>query len=319
MEFKKAERKQAKLRLAITGPAGSGKTFSALLIAAGMGKRIAVIDTENHSAESYEGEPGIPPFDVLMIDPPYTLDKYLNAMRLAIDMKYEVGIIDSITHAWAGEGGLLDKKNALDLSGRGNSYTNWAGITKEQELFKSKLLHFPSHLIVTMRSKQDYVLEVNERGKQVPTKIGMAPIQREGMEYEFSMVLDMDMEHTAKVTKTRIKIFDRKEFVPSKETGEALLDWLQHGKDMEPQGIVKTEAEVQFDEIMERISESAKGDSMAIGNTLMMLTEHKVGDETRWFDEEDLRRFVYEKPEWIFALRTKLDQQKIGLEVKNAL
>ncbi len=228
LAFKKAERKQAKLRLALTGPSGAGKTYSALLMAAGLGKRIAVIDTENHSASLYAGLPGIPEFDVIDIEPPYTIDKYLEAITAAVDAKYDVLVIDSISHAWAGEGGLLEKKGALDVRG-GNSYTNWAPVTKEHEKFKAALLHSSIHLMVTMRSKQDYILEVNDKGKSSPRKVGLAPIQRDGMEYEFDMVLDVAMDHNASVSKTRIRDFDGKLFTPTKKTGEALLAWLNEG------------------------------------------------------------------------------------------
>lgn len=226
--IKKAERKQAKLRLAWTGPSGSGKTMSALLVASALGKRILVLDTENHSASLYVGEPGVPDFDVIEIDPPYTVEKYIEAIKAGMEGGYEVVIIDSITHAWAGEGGLLAQKEALDGRG-GNSYTNWGAITKKHEEFKSWLLKVDVHLMVTMRSKQDYVLETNDKGKQQPRKVGLAPIQREGMEYEFTMVLDLGMNHFASISKTRVRAFDGRLFVPDRKTGEELLAWLNEG------------------------------------------------------------------------------------------
>ena len=187
--FRKAERTQARLKIALTGPSGSGKTFSGLLIASGIGKRIAVVDTENKSASLYadmeKGQLAGIGFDILEIDPPYTIGKYLEAIEAAERDGYDVLIIDSISHAWAGEGGLLDKKTALDARG-GNSYTNWAQITPEQERFKARILQADMHIICTMRSKQDYVLELNDKGKSAPKKVGLAPIQRDGMEYEFT-------------------------------------------------------------------------------------------------------------------------------------
>ena len=320
MEFRKAERKQTKLRLAMMGPSSSGKTFSSLLIASGLGERIAVIDTENHTAEIYEGEKNIPSFDVVALDPPYTMDKYLGAIRLAIENKYDVLVIDSISHAWAGEGGLLEKKNTLDATGRGNSYVNWAQITKEQELFKSRLLHFPEHLIVTMRSKQEYVLETNERGKQVPRKVGLAPIQREGLEYEFLLALDMDMDHMARPSKTKTTAFDdslggQERFVPSRGTGESLLRWLNKGVIAEGIPIPRTEAEVVLDEIFGRLTIFSDGDRQKLDNTLMQLTEHEKEGQIVWFSVDDLKDLVYAKPEWIFALKAKMDVQKIGVKL----
>lgn len=230
--FQKAIRKQTKLKIAITGPSGSGKTFSALLIASGIGKKIAVVDTENKSASLY-ADMGKGPlsgivFDTLEIEPPYTIAKYTGAIEDAEKEGYDVLIIDSISHAWAGEGGLLDKKTALDARG-GNSYTNWATITPEHERFKAKLLNCDLHLICTMRSKQDYVLEVNEKGKSVPRKVGLAPIQRDGMEYEFTTVLDLAMDHNAAASKDRTSLFDGQIFKPSIETGKKIMAWLMGG------------------------------------------------------------------------------------------
>lgn len=244
MTFRKAERTQARLKIALTGPSGSGKTFSGLLIAAGIGKRIAVVDTENRSASLYAGMDKGPlaglEFDTLEIDPPYTIAKYLEAIEAAERGGYDVLVIDSISHAWAGEGGLLDKKGALDQRAGSNSYTNWAPITKEHELFKARLLNSDLHLICTMRSKQDYILEVNDRGKSTPKKVGLAPIQRDGMEYEFTTVLDLAMDHNAAASKDRTGLFDGQVFKPSKETGAKIMKWLKAGKPVEkPAGALK--------------------------------------------------------------------------------
>jgi hypothetical protein len=227
--FRKAERKLAKLKIALTGPSGSGKTMSALLIAKGIGKKIALIDTENASASLYADRFE---FDTVALTPPYTIPKYIEAIKAAQDAGYDVVIIDSISHAWAGDGGLLAKKESLDARG-GNSFANWGGISKEHEQFKSILLNCSIHLICTMRSKQDYVLEVNEKGKSAPRKVGLAPIQRDGMEYEFTTVLDLAMDHNAQASKDRTSIFDGQIFKPTKETGETLMKWLQEAKPLE--------------------------------------------------------------------------------------
>jgi len=243
MTFQKAERRQHKPKIALTGPSGSGKTFSALLLASGMGKKIAVIDTENGSASLYADMDRGPlkglAFDVLELDPPYTIDKYVRAIEAAQAEKYDVLVVDSISHAWAGEGGLLSKKEALDQRG-GNSYTNWAGITKEHEQFKARILNADVILICTMRSKQDYVLEINEKGKSAPKKVGMAPIQRDGMEYEFTTVFDLAMDHNAVASKDRTAMFDGQVFKPSKKTGEQIMNWLRGGKPMESKPVTKS-------------------------------------------------------------------------------
>lgn len=220
--FKRAERRRVKLKLAITGPSGSGKTFSALEVASGLGARVALVDTENDSASLYSEHFA---FDSMVIQPPYTINKYVEAIKAAVAEKYDVLVIDSISHAWAGEGGLMAKKDALDARG-GNSYTNWAGITKEQEVFKAQLLNSDIHLICTMRSKQDYVLENNDKGKSVPRKVGMAPIQRDGMEYEFTTVFDVAMDHNASTSKDRTGLFDNQIAKLSKQVGEKFIAWL---------------------------------------------------------------------------------------------
>lgn len=231
--FQKATRKQAKIRIALTGPSGAGKTFSALLIASGIGKRIAVIDTENYSAsicaDRTEGPLAGIDFDIVELDPPYTVAKYLANIEDAEKSGYDVLIIDSLSHAWAGEGGLLNKKSALDARG-GNSYVNWGQITPEQDKLVAKLLHCGVHLICTMRSKQDYILEMNDKGKQAPKKVGLAPIQREGMEFEFTTVFDLAMDHNAASSKDRTSLFDGQFFKPTAETGKKIKAWFMAGK-----------------------------------------------------------------------------------------
>lgn len=242
MAFQKADKRQGRLRIALTAPSGGGKTFSGLLIATGIieamkkagldtGKGIAVIDTENGSALDYADKFE---FDHLKIDPPYTTPKYITAMQEAYDGGYAVLFVDSLSHAWAGEGGLLQKKEALDTRG-GNSFTNWAGITKEHEQLKAVILSNKIHLICAMRSKQDYVIEQNDKGKSAPRKVGLAPVQREGMEYEFTVVFDLGMDHSAHVSKDRTAMFDGEIFKPTKKTGAQLLDWRMSGKAEEPE------------------------------------------------------------------------------------
>jgi len=233
MIIKKAERKAVKIKLAITGPSGSGKTMGALLLAKGLADdgKVLIIDSEDGSSNLYADHSLVGmDFDVLEIDAPYTITKYLQALEAAQTANYEVIVIDSISHAWAGEGGLLDKKSALDAGGRGNSYTNWASITKEQEAFKAKIIHSPCHVIVTMRSKQEYIVETNDKGKQAPRKVGLAPIQRDGMEYEFTTVFDCGMDHSFQASKDRTGIFDGRIEKITSNTGKEIKDWLSSGR-----------------------------------------------------------------------------------------
>ena len=223
--FKKAERKQAKLRLGICGPAGSGKTYSALQIAFGLGGRIAVIDTEHSSAELYAH---LGDYDVAVLEPPFTVQKYLETIRGAEAAGYSTIIIDSLSHAWAGEGGLLDQQGALAKRGV-NSYTAWRDITPLHTQLIEAILQSPAHVIATMRSKTDYVLQENGKGKMAPIKVGMAPVQREGMDYEFTVVFDMGLDHTASVSKDRTSLFSGQYFRPDIGTGQQLLEWLTAG------------------------------------------------------------------------------------------
>lgn len=223
--FKKATKSLAKAKIALTGPSGSGKTLSSLFLAKGLGTKVAVLDTENNSASLYEDRfPGWEYF-VLPMNPPYTAQKYLAGIDAAIQQGFDVLIIDSLSHVWAAEGGLLQQKEALDSRG-GNSFTNWGTITKLYEQLKSRILFSPMHVIVTMRSKQEYILEQTDKGKQAPKKVGLAPIMRDGMEYEFTVVFDIGMDHQFMVSKDRTDLFDGVVATINEETGKQLKDWL---------------------------------------------------------------------------------------------
>lgn len=222
--FKKATRSTSKLKLALTGPSGSGKTYSALQIAKGLvpGGKYAVIDTENGSASLYSGR-GVA-FDVAEMHSPFLTEKYIQAIKAAEAAGYDVLIIDSLSHAWNGEGGLLQQKEQLDARG-GNSFTNWSKVTPKHEAFTAAILQANIHIIATMRSKQDYVLQDNGKGKQAPIKVGLAPVQREGLEYEFTTVLDIAMDHGAQASKDRTGIFNTIRKLSEKD-GELLAKWL---------------------------------------------------------------------------------------------
>ena len=227
--FKKAEKKKAKLRLGISGPSGAGKTYSALRLAKGLGQKIAVIDTEKGSASLYADRFD---FDVLELEPPYSPDRYIEAMEAAVAAGYDVIIMDSISHAWAGEGGILNTKEKLDSRG-GNSFANWAKMTPIQEKFISKIISCPSHIIVTMRSKQEY-LQVDDGGKKKIQKVGLAPIQRDGFEYELTTMFDIAIDHNAEASKDRTGLFIGKIFQVTEDTGKKLKEWLDSGKEILP-------------------------------------------------------------------------------------
>lgn len=229
--FQKAQRRKAKLKLALCGPSGSGKTFSALKIAKGMGGKIALIDTENGSGQLYSH---MADYDVAEIGPPFSVDKYISAIKAAEEAGYNILIIDSLSHAWSKQGGILDE---VDKRSGKNAFTSgWREATPMHDKFVDAILQSPLHIIVTMRAKTAYEIEKDERGKTVPVKKGMEPIQRAGLEYEFTVVLDMDnTRHTATSGKDRTGMFDGQCFVPDENTGIQLMQWLDQGIEQQPQ------------------------------------------------------------------------------------
>jgi hypothetical protein len=237
MTFQKAERKKAKLRLALMGPSGSGKTYSALLIAQGIGGKIAMIDTERGSGELYAD---LCDYDVAPITPPFTPQKYNQLIIDAEKAGYDVLIIDSLSHAWAGEGGMLDMHDkATKASRSGNSYTAWAEVTPHHTKLVNTILQSGMHVIFTLRTKTAYELQEDGKGKKKPVKIGLAPVFRDGIEYESTLALDIAIDgHIATASKDRTSMFDGQYFVPSVETGKQLIEWLESGKEtvkIEPQ------------------------------------------------------------------------------------
>lgn len=225
MEIRKAERKKAKLRLGIAAPSGAGKTYSALLLAFGLGGKIGLVDTEHGSGDLYAH---LGDYDIISIEAPYTVDKYVKAIKAFEEAGYTTIILDSLSHAWAGDGGLLDKQGKMADRGT-NSFAAWRTITPEHNNLVDSMLRSPCHIIATMRAKQEYVLETNDKGKQQPKKVGMAPVQREGMEYEFTVMLDVDMNHIASASKDRTSLFDGQFFKIDQATGQKLLAWLDTG------------------------------------------------------------------------------------------
>lgn len=228
MKFEKAMRKKAKLRLALTGPSGSGKTYSALLVAKGIGGKIAFIDTEKGSASLYSD---IADFDVLELDPPFSPERFIEAIKSAEDAGYETLILDSITHEWGGVGGCLELVDTIAKAKyRGNSWSAWSEINPRHRLFLDAILRSPMHIIATMRSKTE-TAQVEENGRKKVAKLGMKSEQRDGVEYEFTTVLDIAHEtHHAIASKDRTKLFSNSDpMVISESTGKMLLEWLESG------------------------------------------------------------------------------------------
>jgi GTPase SAR1 family protein len=225
---RKAEKKRVKLKMAVQGPSGSGKTWGALALAKNLWPeaKICAIDTENESASLYADKFT---FDTIPLGPPFTTARYVECIDASVKAGYDVLIIDTITAQWDGSGGILQRKNEMDMRG-GNSFTNWSSFTPEHEAFKQIMLQAPIHVIATMRSKQDYILQANDKGKQMPKKVGMAPIQRDQIDYEFTIVFDVQMDHKAVSSKDRTGLFNDKVVdLADPMTADAIRGWLESG------------------------------------------------------------------------------------------
>jgi len=225
MELRQAERRQAKIKMGLQAPSGAGKTYSALLLAYGLindWSKIAVIDTENHSADLYAH---LGNYKVLAFEQPFSPERYIQAIEVCEKAGMEAIIIDSISHEWEGVGGILDIHGAM----MGNSFTNWAKVTPRHNAFVQKILQSNCHIVATIRSKQDYVLS-EKNGKMVPEKIGLKGVTREGLDYEFTIVLELDLKHMATSTKDRTQLFmDKPSFIITPDTGKTIKAWCESG------------------------------------------------------------------------------------------
>lgn len=271
--FKKAERKRAKARIGICSPSGAGKTHGSLLFAKGLGERIAVICTENGSAELEAGKAGMPEFDIMIISAPYDPQKYITAMHTAEKAGYEVIIIDSLSHAWAGSGGLLDKQNIVAQGAGKNSYTAWREITPMHNALIDAILQSPCHIIATMRSKVEYAIEKDDKDKVTGIKkLGMAPVQREGMDYEFTIVLEVDQKtHLSTTSKDRTGLFVDKTFLITEESGKELKAWLESGKE---------EIKINRDNLLEELRQLCVTANKSIPDTAKIMdSANKMTDE----------------------------------------
>ena len=218
MQLRQSSRTEAKIKLALQGCSGSGKTMSGLLLAYGLTSnwsKIAVIDTENSSADLYAH---LGNYNVLPLNEPYTPEKYIEAISVCEKAGMEVIIIDSISHCWDY---LLDFHANL----QGNSFTNWAKVTPRQNAFVQKILSSPCHILCTMRTKQEYVLNQKD-GKFIPEKVGLKAVQRDNMDYEMTLCFEIDIKHHAVASKDRTGLFMGKpEFIITSNTGKEILKW----------------------------------------------------------------------------------------------
>lgn len=235
--FQEVVRAKSKLRMALTGVSGAGKTLGALYIAYGLTgdwSKIAVIDTEHERARMYANRTdlGTGKFLYCPLYPPYTAERYTSLVKEAASVVGPDGvvIVDSFSHAWNNEGGVLDVKDRIAAQEGKNSYTAWNEAGKVQNSLVNTILAVGCHTIVTMRSKMDYVMQENERGKTQPVKVGLAPVQRDDTEYEFDIVLDIARSHIATASKD-VTFLDKYGEIITPELGRQLKAWLDDGVD----------------------------------------------------------------------------------------
>lgn len=241
--FKKAERKQVRIKVGLAGPAGSGKTLSSLLMAYGIVRaefpnisdeevwsKIVVIDTENGSGSLYVGNQVGPTtigaYNTIDLTPPFDPQVFTDAIHMAESHGMDVVIIDSLSHAWAGSGGALDIQGKA--AERTSSWAAWRTVTPLHNKLVDAMLQSPCHVIANMRAKMEYQ-QTEENGKKAVKAIGMGVVMRDGIEYEFTVSFMLDYNHVASATKDRTGIFDGKYFTIDANTGKRMYEWLSSG------------------------------------------------------------------------------------------
>ena len=324
LQLKRAERKKAKLKLGMSAPSGGGKTLGALLIAYGLMKekhpklpdaelwaKIAIIDSENGSGELYSNSEKagvqIGEYNAITLVAPFTPEKYIEGIVLCHSEGIEVCIIDSTTHLWAGVGGLLEQQgNAAKRSG--NSYTAWRDVTPSLNRFIDTMLQTDVHIIATMRSKTEYVQEKDQStGKTTVRKVGLNPVQREGMEYEFTAFLEIDAEHNAFGSKDRTGIVDQKYAKITTDMGIQFMKWLESGVEMSTPTKVIAESSSPVEEvIVEDIKtvktqvttlakeKSATSDEVKVKVKELLAKYHASGNPNKIDDIEQLKLLLVE-------------------------
>ncbi|AXQ63921.1 AAA-ATPase [Gordonia phage Horus] len=227
IEFKPATREASYARIALTGPSGSGKTYTALALAHGLTDRVAVVDTERGSASKYVGLNGWQ-FDTVQPDS-FAPTSLVDILAAATAGEYGCVVIDSLSHYWMGVDGMLEQVDRRAKGG--NNFGGWKEVRPDERRMIDALISYPGHVIVTMRSKTEFVIEENDRGKKVPRKVGLKPEQRDGLEYEFDVVGDLDHDNTLSVTKSRIHTLAKAIVpLPGEELAAQIAEWLAEGE-----------------------------------------------------------------------------------------
>lgn len=291
MGFKPATKEASFARIALSGPSGSGKTFTALALATALSDSVAVIDTERGSASKYVGLNGWQ-FDTTTPDK-FSPLSLVSLLGEAAGAEYGCVIIDSLSHYWMGVEGMLEQADRRARNG--NSFSGWKEVRPEERRMIDALVAYPGHVVVTMRSKTEYVIEENERGKKVPRRVGLKPEQRDGIEYEFDVVGDLDHDNTLTIVKSRIPTLAKAVIaLPGEELAAQIRDWLSDGEQGPTAAQIRKEALAATDveAIRELFKEAsahrltsapttdAEGRPTVLGDLLQMLgTKAKLGAE----------------------------------------
>jgi len=279
ISIRKAKRSATKLRILLTSPSGGGKTFGALLLAKGLGGKTVVIDTEEGSSDLYDE---LHEFDVIDLKPPFTPERYVEAISGAEAAGYDVIVIDSVTHCWSGKGGCLELVDDIAKAQfRGNTWSAFSVITPRWRAFVDAILRSSAHVICTGRSKTE-TAQVEDHGRKKVTKLGMKLEARDGLEYEFTTVLDLVHDgHYATVSKDRTGIFGGDPKPITVETGKRLAEWLAGGEAVKAEPAAKP-APALYHEIAVFIAQAANVRTLGkIGNRLdeLVSTDQITADE----------------------------------------
>jgi len=257
MQLQKATRKKVKLRLGMSAVAGGGKTMSALKLAYGLvgdWSKIGVIDTENGSASLYAH---LGDFNTIQLDPPYTPERYIEAIKACEDAGMDAIIVDSITHEWDGKGGCLEIMDKL-----GGKYQDWAKVTPRHQSFIDAILQSKCHVITTVRRKQDYEMTKVD-GKVKVEKAGLKEVTREGFEYELTVNFNIDERHNATASKDRTGLFmDKPAFTVDENTGKLIRQWCESGVEVpatttttaQTQSLPKVASQATLDATVKRLA-----------------------------------------------------------------
>lgn len=229
--FAPAVRSAASATLALTGPSGSGKTYTGLTLGCYLadqaGGRLAVIDTERGKSRLYKGINGWD-FDVA-VPQAFSPQSLVDLLGEAAGT-HPVVLLDSWSHYWMGVDGMLEQVDRRAKNG--NNFSGWKEARPDERRMIDAIVAFPGHLIATLRVKTEYVIEENDRGKKVPRKVGLKPEQRDGIEYEFDVIGDLDLDNTLSVSKTRIPLLHGQVIAkPGPELAATIADWLADGEE----------------------------------------------------------------------------------------